>query len=175
MREEVLSQFYKNCRFEMRFLYTIPPEGQTRGTLAMDPESLLFLYNLRAEDVLILRNLRLVINFYSGQVLKFDRVIERWASVDVTLASEKAKAKVVSLIDDTVLPLLYNDRRGRGGQLNHIRINSCQGQLLTDIREVISGVLGPVVPGQLKMTDLWKLVGKVEGVLRDTAERIKWW
>ena len=178
MREEVLTQFYKTCRFEIRFLYTMPPDGQTRGTLAMDPESLLFLYNLRSEDLLILRNLRLVFGFYSGRVINFRRVIQHYVNVDVALASEKAGAKIVtqSGSHSHELPLVngYFARtaliRGR-----HPALNNCQSQLLIDIRDAIRGVLGPVEPDQLKIGDLLKLVGRVEGVLRDTAERIKWW
>lgn len=43
----------------------------------------------------ILRNPRLVLNFYSGQVIHFKPVIQHYISIDVTLASAEAGANIV--------------------------------------------------------------------------------
>ncbi|KAI5359875.1 hypothetical protein Slin15195_G117350 [Septoria linicola] len=62
MKEEVLAQFYKSQTFELRFLYIKPSAHCTKGTMIVDPESLLFLYGLSTSNLALLRNLRINIS-----------------------------------------------------------------------------------------------------------------
>ncbi|GIZ44264.1 hypothetical protein CKM354_000746700 [Cercospora kikuchii] len=166
MREETLALFYKTTQFRLTIQFLPPAPGETRLTMRMAPESLLFLLNLREKDLALLRKLLLDIDDMS------DNDFDSWTVIDATLPTSSEPAKFQYDPQGYGVLHVLNTMEAYGEEW---RVRDCQDQLLQDIEAAVREVLDTVTPRKLTLAHLTRLVSKVERVCWDTADRIKWW
>ncbi|KAI5359872.1 hypothetical protein Slin15195_G117320 [Septoria linicola] len=166
MRDKVLTEFYKTIRFEIHFNLIKPRRGSSQCRISMDTGAMVFLLNMRSEDVAIVRHLQICLIGKQGEGRRARSF--QWARINVDLADYERPARVddATKCTDYALYLHAEDHWWNDKQ-------PYQHKVVEDIVEVAEKRLGPVKQYQLKVADLMRLVTPIENVLTATAEKYK--